>query len=90
MSNKRDLKKKINCACADLFAECIATSLYTGHPSQEDADAILQLIIRTNDDFVRRISHPEPGIPAKKYFRIVEEDFTKRIVEIIDQIGNPG
>lgn len=88
MSNKRELKKKINCTCGDLFAECIATSLYTGAPKKEDVDAILQLIIRINDDFVCRVSHPEPGMPAKRYYSAVETDFTKSVIEIIDQIGN--
>lgn len=30
MTNKRELKKMINDVCNDLFAECIAYSLYNG------------------------------------------------------------
>lgn len=90
MTNKRDLKRKINYACGDLFAECVATSLYAGNPKQEDVDAILQLIIRVNNDFVCRISHPEPGIPARTYYKSVEADFDKSVAEIADQISNLG
>lgn len=88
MSNRKDLKKRISYVCSDLFAECVATSLYTGKPKQEDVDAILQLIITVHDDYVRRISHPEPGMPKKKYFKFVSDSFDKQAVEIIDQIGN--
>lgn len=88
MSNKKDLKKKINFVCADLFAECIATSLYSGKPKKEDVDSLLEAILIINDDYRRRLSHPEPGMKAKAYFKNVEENFDKQIVEIIDQIGN--
>ena len=88
MSNRKSLKKKINNICADLFAECVATSLYTGRPRKEDVDAILELIISVNDDYVRRVSHPEPGLPARKYFKVIREAFDKQVIEIIDQIGN--
>lgn len=88
MSNRKDLKKRISYVCGDLFAECIATSLYSGKPKQEDVDAILQLIIRVHDDYVRRISHPEPGMSKKKYYKFVSDNFDKQALEIIDQIGN--
>ena len=35
-----------------------------------------------------RISHPEPGIPAKQYFKDLREKFTAQASEIIDQINN--
>lgn len=88
MSNKKDLKKRINYVCGDLFAECIATSLYTGKPKQEDVNAILHLILTVNNDYVRRISHPEPGMTKKEYFKFISDSFDKQAVEIIDQIGN--
>lgn len=88
MANKRDLKKKINYVCGSLFAECVAVSLYTGKPSKDDVDALLASILIVNDDFRRRVSHPEPGMPAKKYFDLIDKDFDKQILEIIDQIGN--
>ena len=33
MPNRRDLKKTINYICSELFAECVAASLYNGNPS---------------------------------------------------------
>ncbi len=88
MTNKRDLKRTINYICSDLFAECIAASLYSGKPNTENIQALLYSIITIHDDFLRRISHPEPGIPAKKFYKKLIEDFNKQVSEIIDQIGN--
>lgn len=88
MTNKRELKKNIKFICGDLFAECIATSLYSGKPKKDDVDALLQSIIATNNEFIKRVSHPEPGMTPKKYFNDLKEGFNKQIVEIIDQIGN--
>jgi hypothetical protein len=88
MTNKRDLKRTINYICSDLFAECVAASLYSGKPEVENVNALLASILNIHNDFIRRISHPEPGMPQKKYFKHLIEDFNKQVNEIIDQIGN--
>ena len=88
MSNKRDLKRTINYVCSDLFSECIASSLYSGKQNREDAEAILTSIIIVHNDYIRRISHQEPGIKAKIYYRSLIKDFYKQVSEIIDQISN--
>ncbi len=88
MSNKRDLKRTINYICRDLFAECVAASLYNGKVSEENVNALLTTILSLHDDFVRRISHPEPGLKTKKYFKVLVEDFEKEVSDIVDQISN--
>jgi predicted naringenin-chalcone synthase len=88
MANKRTLKKTINYICSDLFAECVAASLYSGKPDQEDVNALLASILSIHSDFIRRISHPEPGMKDKEYFQELMKDFNKQVSEIIDQIGN--
>lgn len=88
MSNKKDLKQAINAICRDLFAECVASSLYNGKPDEENTKALLSSILSINDDFVRRISHPEPGMKPKEYYRHLIDDFNKQVGEIIDHIGN--
>ena len=90
MTNKRNLKKVINNICDALFAECIASSLYNGKPNDDDVDSILTAIIRINSDYISRISHPEPGMPAHAYYKRLIEDFDKSVDEIIDQICNIG
>ena len=48
MANKRDLKRTINYITSELFAECVAASLYNGKPEQEDVDGIISVIVMTN------------------------------------------
>ena len=84
MSNKRDLKKTINYICSELFAECVAASLYNGKPEEDNVNALLSSI---QNDYVSRISHPEPGMETQDYFKDLINNFNKQASEIIDQIA---
>lgn len=86
MANKRNLKRNINLFCEELFAECMAASLY-GH-DHDGAEALIYSTIKMQNDFICRISHPEPGMPAKVYYKKLKEDFVAQASEIIDQINN--
>ena len=85
--NKKDLKKTINAICSDIFAECVAMSLYHGKTDEANTEALLASILATRDDFISRISHPEPGMPPKKYYDHLANDFSKQMGEILDQIN---
>ena len=89
-TNKRELKRTINYVCSDLFAECIAASLYDGTTKHGDIEALLASILIMRNDFVCRISHPEPGLSPKTYYKALTADFNKQVSEIIDQISNIG
>ena len=56
--------------------------------SQENFEAVLFSIVRMQDDYLSRISHPEPGMPAKQYFKTLREKFAAQASELIDQINN--
>lgn len=88
MANKRQLKQTINYICSELFAEAVAASLYGTSKDKESLDALLANILFTREDFVERISHPEPGMPQKEYYKRLRDDFNKRASDIIDQISN--
>lgn len=88
MTNKRDLKKTINYICSDLFAECVAASLYGEKTEKENVDALMTSILVIHSSYIRRISHPEPGFPAKKYYQDLIDNFNKEVSEVIDQIAN--
>ena len=88
MASKRTLKKQINYSCDILFAECVATSLCNANAAQQDIDAILTEILITNSNYIRRISHPEPGLSEKAYFKDLIDSFNKDVQEIIDNISN--
>lgn len=89
MANRRNLKKIINYICNDLFSECIAASLYIGNgKKRDDVNALLTSIIVLRNDYICRISHPEPGIKPKDYFNSLKTKFNVQIGEIIDNIAN--
>lgn len=88
MANKRDLKRTINYITSELFAECVAASLYNGKSAPENVDGILSSVIMIHNDFISRVSHPEPGVPQKQYYKNLAVDFNKQTSEIIDQICN--
>ena len=88
MANKRDLKRTINYITSELFAECVAASLYNGDTKQADVDGILSAIVMLNTDFIKRVCHPEPGVKPTLYFKNLITDFNKQSSEIIDQITN--
>lgn len=86
MANKRQLKRNINYVCGELFAECAALSVFNGKAQQEEIESIISSIIITHNDYICRISHPEPGMTQKTYFKTLREDFSKQVTEIIDLI----
>ena len=88
MANKRNLIQTINYICSDLFAEAVAASLYGEKPNKDNIDALLSSILIIHNDFLSRVSHPEPGMDKKVYYKAIIEDFNKQASEIIDQIQN--
>lgn len=88
MANKRKLKKSISYICSDLFSECVAASLYQKEKNKENINAILSSILIIHNNYVCRVSHPEPGITPKKYYNNLIDGFNKEICEVIDNIAN--
>ncbi len=88
MANKRELKRGISYICGELFAECIATSTYSNNSDKANVDSLLKTIIRTHSDYIKRVSHPEPGMTAKKYYCAIIESFNNDVNDIVDQIKN--
>ena len=42
MANKRDLKRGINYICSELFAECVAASVYNKNSDKDNVDSLLR------------------------------------------------
>lgn len=88
MSNKRDLKRTINYICGDLFTEGIAASLYGENRDNDNTEAILTSILVMHSNYIRRVSHVQPGMPTKVYFKDLKDKFSKEVNEIVDQLNN--
>lgn len=87
MANKRTLKKSIENICAELFVNAIAFYLYGPTPDKENANSLAFSIANLQDNFIRRVSHPEPGMKAKAYYDQLWKDFCAQVIEIRDQIN---
>lgn len=88
MAKRRILKRNINFICTDLLAECVAVSLYGSKTAKDNVEALLHSIIKIENDYICRVSHTEPGIKAKVYYKDLISKFNKSISEIVDQINN--
>ena len=87
MMNKRSLKKAINAVSDQLFANAVAVSLYGSNRNQQNDDVLINSIIKLREDFVSRISHPEPGMKKQDYYRDLREKFISQAQELADQIS---
>ena len=85
MASKRHLKQTINLICEELFAECVAASLYG--QNRESAEALVWSTLKMRNNYIRRVSHPEPGMPAKVYYKDLKEKFSAQVSDILDQIN---
>jgi hypothetical protein len=90
MAKRRNLKRQINYICSDLFAETMAAALYGAKVDMEAVDDTLATILVLRNDFIKRISHPEPGMEAKLFYKSIIKDFNLQVSDIIDKIGNLG
>ena len=88
MANKRTLKKAINGICDELLTEAVAASLYGPETHRDNAETLLFTIMKIEHEFISRVSHPEPGMSAKTYYKDLREKFKAQASDVIDQINS--
>ena len=88
MAKRKDLKSIVSDTCADLVAEVVAISTYEVKANHDNVLNIISSILKARNDYVKRISHPEPGMEPKAYFRKITDDFVAEVSEIADHISN--
>ncbi len=86
MASRRILKKRIGRIIDALFAECVAVSLYDSKGNHANVESALLAIAKTEENYLSRVSHIEPGMPAKAYFKDLISKFNVEISGIIDHI----
>jgi len=87
MANKRSLKQCINLICEELMTDGIAASLYGAEASKNDAETLLYSIVRMQRNYISRVSHVEPGMTPKAYYKDLREKFAAEVSEIADHIS---
>ena len=45
-------------------------------------------ILKTQRNYIARVSHPEPGISAKAYFHDLRTKFAAEVSELVDHISS--
>lgn len=87
MAKRRTAKRYIANVCTELWADCVALSLYTSAPNS-NVEALLRSIVKLENEYISRICHVEPGVKAKDYFKKLYDSFNGCACDIADQINN--
>lgn len=85
MASRRDLKKVITFVVDELATEAFIVS----YDSKGDAEAWVALfnkIFALNREYVARVNHVEPGMPARKYFNTLCDSFNADAKALLDEI----
>ncbi len=90
MAKRRTLKKNIHIICETLFAECVAASLYSETADDDTVASLLMSVVSLQHNAISRISHKQPEMPAKVYFKDMKEQFNAQVDEICDNINALG
>lgn len=64
--------------------------MYSSKATEEDVNALLASILVIHNDYVRRVSHQEPGLSPKLFYKDLVNNFNKQVSEIVDQVVNLG
>ena len=40
------------------------------------------------NNYITRVSHPEPGMSAKAYYKDLREKFSAQVSEVLDQLNS--
>ena len=64
--------------------------MYSSKTTEEDVNALLASILVIHNDYVRRVSHQEPGLEPKLFYKDLVNSFNKQVSEIVDQVVNLG
>lgn len=86
MASRRNLKKNINYITGELFVECLVNGLYVLGTDKKKTDDLMAEILKTQDEFISRISHTEPG-NVKGFYKKLRSDFNAKVDEIINAMG---
>lgn len=85
MASRKNLKKVITFVVDDLATEAFLVS----YDAKGDTTAWVELfnkIFALNNDYIARVSHVEPGMPAKKYFNALCDSFNKDAKALLAEI----
>lgn len=86
MASRRNLKKVITFVVDELATEAFLMS----YDAKGDTEAWVNLfnkIFSLNNDYIARVSHVEPGMPARRYFNALCDSFNADAKVILDEVA---
>ena len=86
MASKKNLKKVIAFIVDDLATEAFFAS-YDAKGDTEAWVALFNRIFGLNKEYVARVNHVEPGMPAKKYFNTLCDSFNADAKALLGEIS---
>mgnify|MGYP003430392632 FL=1 len=86
MASRRDLKKVITFIADDLATEAFFVS-YDSKGDTVSCVAVFDKIFRLRKEYIARVNHVEPGMPAKKYFDALCDSFNADARAILNEIN---
>lgn len=85
MASRKDLKKVIAYIADELATEAFYLSYASKGSTAEWVD-VFDRIFTIQNDYIARVSHVEPGLPARKYFDTLCLSFNEDAKAILDEI----
>ncbi len=85
MASRKNLKKVITFVADELATEAFLLS----YDAQGNTDAWVELfnkIFNLNTEYIARVNHVEPGMPAKKYFNALCDSFNADAKALLGEI----
>lgn len=85
MASRKDLKKVIAFIADELATE----AFYLSYDSKAETVAWVELfnkIFALQNEYIARVNHVEPGMPARKYFAALCTSFNEDAKALLDEI----
>lgn len=86
MASRKNLKKVITFIVDEVATEAFLVS-YDAQGNTEQWVDLFNKIFSLNNDYIARVSHVEPGMPAKRYFDALCESFNNDVKALFEEIG---
>lgn len=77
MASRKNLKKTVNYIVGEVYTDCLITQVLK-KADVETVEPLLVELLDIQDEFVKRISHTEPG-NVKGFYNQFYKDFNDRV-----------
>jgi hypothetical protein len=73
----------VNYIASELLAECVVIGKFIPGVDKSKTDALMVDVLNMQDEFIKRISHTEPG-NVKGFYKKFRQDFNAQVDAIVE------